>query len=104
MSLKDVKPYANGYKATFDFGNPQSIDFDQVELELRWGPPTPKDFKSVSYSTWQSQFQEAKQTLGKRVRAASWNPIDVVISPATAEQIATIEINSISTPRVYMMQ
>ena len=95
VSLKELKPYANGYKAVFDFGNPQSIDFDDVEVELRWGPTRPKDFKGTNYRDWQAQFQETKQKLGKRIRSGSWNPIEVVFSPASPEQIGTIEIKSI---------
>src|SRR5687767_4372372 len=34
VSLQNVKPYANGYKATFHLGNPHAVNFLDAELEL----------------------------------------------------------------------
>jgi hypothetical protein len=104
VSLEDIKPYANGYKATFNFGNPQAIAFDDAEIELRWGPARPAEAKAAKYSEWLSKFQTSTQKLGKRLKAGSWNPVEVVISPATAEQIAHIEIQSVTVPTVSMMK
>jgi hypothetical protein len=103
VSLEDVKPYANGFKATFHFGNPQSIDFDNVELDLSWGPARPADgFKTINILDCRKQFQKNKQKVGKRLRGGSWNPVDIIIAPATAEQVGTIEIGTISIPTVFM--
>jgi len=43
VSLQNVTQYANGYKAVFHLGNPMSLTFRNVDLELKWGPERPKD-------------------------------------------------------------
>ena len=104
VSLEDLKPYANGYKATFKFGNPQAIDFEDIEVGLRWGPARPADgFKTTKYPDWQKQFQEATQKLAKRLRSGSWNTVELVLAPATAEQVGQIEIQSIKPATVFMI-
>ena len=101
MALVDVKPYANGYKATFNFGNPLSLDVEGAEIELRWGPERPKDFKTIKFSDWMKQFKTSKQSVTKRLRSGAWNPVEVVLAPATANEIGQIEVTSISTNGLY---
>ncbi|HEY7293010.1 MAG TPA: hypothetical protein VH583_24450 [Vicinamibacterales bacterium] len=104
VSLENLSQYANGYKARFAFGNPQSIDFDNVEIKLRWGPARPKKFQPGEQQLWRAKFQTATQKIGKRIHASSWNPTDIILSPATSEQVGVIEIESISAPTVFMRQ
>jgi hypothetical protein len=102
VSLRDISPYANGYKVRFNLGNPMQVNFVGVELELRWGPKRPSDFKTIKFSDWNAQFKTSKQSLTQTLRAGAWNPVEVIIAPATAEQIGQIEINGITTKTVSL--
>lgn len=104
VSLDNIQPYANGYKATFQFGNPSAMNFDGAEIELRWGPSRPSDgFQTVKYSDWLGKFQTKKHSINRRLVPGSWNRVDVVIAPATAESIGQIEITSISTSKLSLL-
>lgn len=104
VSLVDVTPYANGYKVRFHLGNPSYVDYEGVELELKWGPARPADgFKTVSYADWQKRFKTGKQSITKRIRQGSWNPVEVTLIPATVEDIGHIEVTSISARSVFLM-
>jgi len=78
VSLDNLRPYANGYKATLKLGNPLSVAFDGAEIGLRWGPQRPSDFKVIKYADWMKQFKTSKQSITKRLLGGSWNPVDVV--------------------------
>jgi hypothetical protein len=105
VSLQSVTPYANGYKARFHFGNPHAMDFEDVDLAFTWGPPYPaKGASEQALVEWRKQQQSGKQMLSKRLRAGSWNPVEIVIAPANAAQIGSIEITGVVTSRVFMRQ
>lgn len=102
VSLQDLKPYADGYKAVFRLGNPLALDFEDVEMELSWGPKRPEGAVGQAYRDWRNKFKSSKQTVTRRVRAGSWNPVEIILSPATAADVGHIEVTSIKTDKVVM--
>ena len=102
VALDDVKAYANGYKVTFELGNPQAVNFQGADIEVRWGPKRPDDFKTLKYGDWLKQFRTSKQSTTRILKAGFWNPVEVVLAPAEAGDIGIIEITSISTKSVSL--
>jgi hypothetical protein len=100
VSLENIQPYANGYRVTFNLGNPMQVSFNGVEMKLRWGPTRPENWKE--WAEWSKKLQELTQSVPNTLRPGSWNPVTVVIAPATAEQIGVIEVTEISTKTVAL--
>jgi len=103
VSLQDVTAYANGFKVKFNFGNPAAADFENVTVELRWGRAHPgADAKEEALTQWADSFKTGTQTITKRLRGGSWNPVELNLTPATPDQIEDIQITKISTKSVYL--
>jgi hypothetical protein len=105
VSLQEIRPYANGYKVKFNLGNPSSLDFENVEVGLQWGPSRPENGfgpKSISYTDWRKKFKTSKQSVNRRLFAGSWNPVELVLAPASQDDLGSIEITSIAAPRVFL--
>lgn len=76
------------------------MSIDGLELDLRWGPAQPKEgFKDnlTGYGDWLQKFKVASQRVDKHLLAGSWNPVDVIYAPATADEIGQLEITAIKT-------
>jgi len=102
VSLESLTPYANGYKAVFDFGNPAAADFDGGEFEIWWGPAL--DFKKTTLAEWDKQTQHKTYTFSERLMGGTWNPLEVILAPATAGQIAAISINDIKLNKTVFLR
>jgi hypothetical protein len=102
VSLADIKQYASGYKATFNLGNPFSVSYQGAEIEVRWGPKRPDDFKTLKYVDWLKQFKTSKQKIPNQIKGGSWNPIEVILAPATPSEIGQIDVTSITTSSVSL--
>jgi hypothetical protein len=100
VSLQDVKPYANGYKATFHFGNPLQVTLAGADVELKWGPKRQKDMKITD---WAARFRSAKQSLTQNLLPGSWNPVEVILVPASPDDVGQIEITTITTKTVRLV-
>lgn len=102
VSLRDVQPYANGYKATFQFGNPLNLTFSGFEVTVRWGPKRPPKMHPLQWIDWKKEFAQSTQRLTNVLKPGSWNSVEVVLAPATPENIGTIEISDIITDTVRL--
>ena len=99
VSVSDIKPYANGYKVVLNFGNPLNVDFDGAEIQVQWGP---KRKQGIKYSEYLQQLRTSKQSVLKRLRGGSWNPVEVVLAPASQTDIERIVVQSITTNKVLL--
>jgi hypothetical protein len=107
VSLQNVQQYANGYKVTLNLGNPQNLNFTGVKLGLRWGPEMPKEgFEKVSggYKAWQSRFRKSEEKISRTIAGGRWNPVEVILAPASADEIGMIEVTSIETDQVSLIK
>lgn len=98
VSIKNVKPYADGFKLTLNLGNPNFASFQNVTLNITWGPRITKD---VTFLEAEKRKQTREVKIGRTILPASWNQTEVTIGPATKEDIGSISI-SIDTPSVAL--
>jgi hypothetical protein len=109
ISVRDTKPYLDGYRISLAIGNPSSARYDGFKLKLSWQAPFPErqdgesdDQYSKRTEQW-SQNEHAKEfTSIETLHPASWNTVSVVISPASAEEVKMLQIDSMETDRVML--
>jgi len=109
VAVRDAKPYLDGYRLSLAVGNLSSARYDGFKMKLSWQGPLPeqKDGESdEQYSKrmdqWGQSRHEKEFTSIETLHPASWNPISIVISPATAEEIRMLEVDSMETDRVLL--
>jgi outer membrane murein-binding lipoprotein Lpp len=98
VSLVSLKKYANGYRATFDIGNPNLITFNGIKLKVVWGEVYSND---KNYINWVNSLKTEEIEINKPLIPGVWNKITVVLSPATANETGFISL-SVITNQVYL--
>ncbi|WP_338279837.1 DUF3251 domain-containing protein [Corallococcus caeni] len=96
VSLDKVVPYANGQRLTFRVGNPQSITYRNPTVTLRWGRGVPVvGGDATEYSkrvdAWEASLQKKSERLLSDLRPGAWNTVNIVVAPATTDDIGHIE-------------
>jgi len=107
VALEDIQPYANGYKVKIDLGNPSLVTFIGVDMEVTWGPTQPvysKDTPDYSQKMkeWASKQQTTRKSVEEALQPGSWNTVDIILAPASANDIGSIEVSDISTKSVNL--
>jgi Protein of unknown function (DUF3251) len=92
VAIRDVKPYANGYKLTLDIGNPNFVTFGKVSGKVEWN-------KKDVYQWDKNRTKEFSLT--SNLLAGRWNKTEVVIAPAEKQELENIRI-SIKAETVYL--
>lgn len=100
ISLIDVKPYLDGYKLILDIGNPTLADYKGFTLNVRWGRKI-KDFKNSE--EWSKSLQRKEVSFTKNLNPASWTKVELILSPATPEQLGYIQL-SMETPTIGLFK
>lgn len=90
ISVDHVQPYLDGFKATIDIGNPTTATFDGAEVEIGWGLPYGTNKKAWDEITKSKKAQKFKVT--NRFLPASYTRLEVLLSPATAAEVKTLNI------------
>lgn len=88
-------PYMDGYKIDFQIGNPQSVTYDGVTVTLKWGPSAnPTIFtNNTALKEWQNAQKTKTDKLLSRLLPGYWNNAEVIVAPATTEEIRNLEIS-----------
>jgi hypothetical protein len=76
VALIKLTKYANGYKATFNIGNPSLLTYNGLKAKVFWGAAG--DVKSHEI------------IISKSILPGVWNVVDVVLSPAKENDIAVV--------------
>lgn len=93
VSLKNIKPYADGFKMTVNLGNPHNAAFKDPLMKVSWSPRV--DFKvSGSYAESEKRKRTKEFKLQKVISPGSWNSTEITIAPATSEEVGRIEIEA----------
>lgn len=107
--VRDAKPYLDGYRISLAVGNPSSARYDGFKMKLSWHAPLPEqkpgesdDQYSKRMDQWSQSEHEKEFSSIETLQPASWNPITIVVSPATAEEIKMLQIDSMETDRVLL--
>jgi len=93
ISLQDIKPYGGGFKLKLVIGNPYSAQFNGFKLFIVWG----KEFKGFkNYAEWKELLREKEISFTDTIYPATWNKIELVISPAKNEDIGYLKLSMIT--------
>src|SRR5262249_7141847 len=93
ISCDDAKPYLDGYKLSLRVGNPTTATYSGFRFNVRWGGT----FQSPSDTT----FHQKDVSFTNTLKPASWNNVDLVITPATPEEMKSIFV-SMETPEMKL--
>jgi hypothetical protein len=103
ISSESATPYLDGYKIDFQIGNPQSVTYDGVTVTLKWGPPATRSTytNQTTMTAWQNAQKTKIEKLPFQVLAGYWNNAEVIVTPATTEELRNLQI-SIETSSVSL--
>jgi hypothetical protein len=101
ISLRDVKPYLDGYKLTIRVGNPISATYSGFVLNVKYGKKYNISDKTVSYNDWEESLNEKESSFSKKLKPGTWNTVEFILSPAKSEELGHIEL-SMKTDQVIL--
>lgn len=103
ISSEQAVPYLNGYKIPLKIGNPLSVAFSGFKAKVRWAKAYDyKQYTPESYEAWQKSIQEKEILFTDVVEKGTWNKVEMILSPATAEQLGFVTLSlSTNTVRMY---
>lgn len=103
ISVEEVVPYLNGYKLRLKIGNPSSADYAGPKITVKWNKQYPYDkYTQASFEEWQKAGQEKDASLTDILASGSWNKVEVIIAPATVEQLGFVTL-TMSTDTVRLL-
>lgn len=91
ISLKDVKPYLDGQKIILDIGNPTSATYHGFKMNVKWGRKF--DSNKDNYDEWKKSLKEKDVSFTDELRPATWNRVELIVSPAPPEQLGYINLS-----------
>jgi hypothetical protein len=86
VSLEKVEPYLAGFKLTFAIGNVTTATFDAAKLKVRWNSAARQVAQAVAAPT-EPKNNEKETTLSQQLRPGAYTRAQVILSPATVEDI-----------------
>ena len=94
IAVRNLTPYLDGYKMTIEIANPYNMTFDGFQVSCNWGT----SFKySKGAVTNYAEVAASQKKLDERQTAVLasgwWNPVELTITPATAEEIKNVWIS-----------
>jgi len=98
VMLKDVQPYADGYKLKLHIGNTSSAEYSGFTLTAKWR----KSFDKLTSEDLSKPQNEKTFNYTEKLLPGSWNTVSLILSPAQKEELEFIEI-SMSTDRVMLI-
>lgn len=90
VQLADVKPYANGSRATLKFGNPLAATVTGLKLTLDWGTVDDKN------SPENSRQKTKELTLAQEIRSGAWSSVPVVLDGIPANELGFVRVREVT--------
>src|SRR5262245_44533278 len=90
ISVVSAEPVKGGYKLALQIGNPNYANFRDFELRIVWGKAWNQG-SSMTYQQWRDSLTGAVYNFKGDLLKGMWNPVEVELIPATAEDLAYIE-------------
>jgi hypothetical protein len=96
-------PYLNGYKIVLKIGNPLSVSYSGFTAKIKWAKKYDyNQYAAESYDAWQKSVQEKEVSFTDDLERGTWNKIELIVTPATAEQLGYVNLSlSTNTVRMY---
>lgn len=107
ISIKEVKPYLNGYRLSLEIGNPNFVTYINPEINLSWNISFQQHWKNQSEAKekqkttkekiqipfWKDTLQEKSYCALKRFLPGIWNEIEIDIPNVTLDQLEYCELS-----------
>ena len=94
VSLSSVVPYLNGYKAVIDIGNPSTARFKGVKIKCQWSKPYDwSKYSTDSYNAWKAAIHSSVTDVSNDISPGSWNPVEIILLPASQEELGYFEVS-----------
>jgi len=98
VSLKDVKPYANGSRITLQFGNILNATITGVKAKLEWGSV---DAKGIP----KNETQKSREiTFSKSLRSGSWTNISVVLERVPPSDLGFVRVRELQHTGIILLR
>ena len=103
ISVESAEPYLTGYKLHFRIGNPLAANYAGFKAKVKWSKAYDyAKYTQASFEEWKKGVQEKEFDLTDLISSGSWTPVEIILAPATAEQLADVELSiSTDTIRLY---
>ncbi|MEX3856408.1 hypothetical protein AB3X94_20480 [Paraburkholderia sp. BR10923] len=86
VSVDNITPYGDGYKLRLMVGNPNMVTYDGAKLKVQWAEKPRWGDASFDSTKWNASIQSKEIDVVNELLPGALNPVEVVISPATAAQ------------------
>jgi len=103
VSLKNIEEYANGYKVSFQVGNPYEADILNAKASLLYGisykeyKEQHKDSNDKGYQNlfddWQNNLKKVEKSITEGFKRGKWNNLEFIITPAKSNELATLKLS-----------
>ena len=91
ISVQEVTSYLNGYKLSLSIGNPMAAKYSGAKVKLTWNTfYDAHKYTEASFQEWQKNEQEKEVVLPTTLLPGTWNNIDVILAPATIDQLGDV--------------
>jgi hypothetical protein len=103
VSAVQATPYLNGYKIVLKIGNPLSMTFSGFKAKIKWSKAYDfKQYTQASYAEWEKSVSEKEVSLTNVLEGGAWNTVELVIAPATPDQLEYVTLSvQTNTVRLY---
>lgn len=96
ISLDNVIRYGNGYKLFLRVGNISTATYKGFDFKIKYG----KEFNTEewekdpsAYDKWEKSLKLKETSFTNELEPGVWNKIDVIIAPATSEELGHITLS-----------
>jgi hypothetical protein len=94
ISVESAEPYLTGYKLHLNIGNPLLVTYPGFKAKVKWSKAYDySKFTSPSFEEWKKSVQEKEFDLPNSLSSGNWNPVELVLAPATPEQLGDVELS-----------
>lgn len=90
ISLEKIEKYADGHKVFLQIGNPTSATISQSDITVKYGIAF--ENANDAFSDWHNNLKESKKTITKKLLPATWNDVEVTLSPSSDEETGFISV------------
>jgi len=90
ITIAKIEPYLDGYRVALNIGNPSSITFKGIDLEVEWGLPWQS--KDRKYAEIAQSRKTKKFSFPRDFLPAAYTQVEVALTPARAEEVKAIEV------------
>ncbi len=95
ISVIEVVPYLNGFKIRLSIGNPSYASYSAAKIKVAWKTRYDFDkYTQTSFEEWNKITAQEKETvLTDTLDAGSWNKEELILAPATTEQLGIVTLS-----------